>query len=262
MTSILPFSLLCWTWLAVAAASPAWADDPLAKPSNASAREHLQQGNRLYRLREFEKAIDDYKAGVLIEDAPVFAYNLGQCYRQLGRYEDAIWHYQRFLDRAKPTGAIAITVQGFVTDMKAELEKRAMTKPPTEPAQTSPPIDVQRPSPHIAPVLVVREVEPWYADKVGWMLTGSGVVAGLVSGYLLLDANDLDTQANTEDRQDVRAQLRDRASTRRWAGAISGIGAAGLLTLGIVKLAITTSPSSQPIAVSITGSGFAVAGRF
>ena len=73
------------------AALPATAHgDPLAKPASAIACEHLTAGNRLYRLREFEKAVEAYKAGAISEDAPVFHYNLAQCYRELGRYEEAL----------------------------------------------------------------------------------------------------------------------------------------------------------------------------
>lgn len=76
------------------------ADDP----SDPIARERLSQGNKLYRLREFAKAIDEYKAGVLAEDAPVFAFNLGQCYRQLSTDDAAaIWHFERYLSRGHPT---------------------------------------------------------------------------------------------------------------------------------------------------------------
>jgi hypothetical protein len=49
------------------------------------AREHLIRGNRLYNTRAFDAAIEAYKAGALAEPAPVFDYNLGQTYRQLGR---------------------------------------------------------------------------------------------------------------------------------------------------------------------------------
>lgn len=120
---IIRWSLVCWFVLGTVLASSARADDPLAKPKDAVAREHLLQGNKRYRLREFEKAIEEYKAGTLREDAPVFLYNLGQCYRQLGKYQDAIWHYERFLSRARPEGEFKTAVDEFLRQMRAELEK-------------------------------------------------------------------------------------------------------------------------------------------
>lgn len=36
--------------------------------------------------------IVEYNAGALVEPAPVFDYNLGQSYRQLGKYREALWH--------------------------------------------------------------------------------------------------------------------------------------------------------------------------
>ena len=52
--SIIRWSLVCWFVLGTVLASFARADDPLAKPKDPVAREHLLQGNKRYRLREFE----------------------------------------------------------------------------------------------------------------------------------------------------------------------------------------------------------------
>jgi tetratricopeptide (TPR) repeat protein len=88
-----------WVWsvaallglLFIASAARA---DPFAKPATPEAREHLTRGNRLYGVRSFEEAIAEYKAGALVEPAPVFDYNLGQCFRQLRRYREALWYYE------------------------------------------------------------------------------------------------------------------------------------------------------------------------
>lgn len=266
MQCFVQFTVACWLVLVFLVSGTAHADDPLAKPKNATAREHLSQGNKLYRLREFEKAIDEYKAGALREDAHVFLYNLGQCYRQLGKYEDAIWHYERFLSRAAPTGDLKAAVDDFVRQMKGELEKKAMSQPPTEPAPDTPTTsttDTPQPS---APLGLQARAEPWYSDGFGWGLSGVGLVGVSVGGYLLLDAADLDDQANVEDRQELRNQLRDKASSRRLAGTIIGLGGLGLLATGVVKLVIHTSPTGERTASSwglgITTNGVQVFGRF
>ncbi len=262
--SIIRWIFACSFVMGLVMVDSAFAEEPLAKPKDASAREHLSQGNRLYRLREFEKAIDEYKAGALREDANVFAYNLGQCFRQLGKYEEAIWHYERFLSRAQPTGEVKVAIEDFVKQMKAELEKKAMTQKPIEPAP-----DVANPAPPVGPPMAVTApaigAAPWYADGVGWALTGTGVIVAGVGGYFLLDAADLYDQSNNEDRQVVRDELRDKASRRRTIGAIAGVGGLGLLATGIVKLALRPTANERPStawSIGISGNGVNVFGSF
>lgn len=98
------WSVAAFLWLLfIAGAARA---DPFAKPASPEAREHLIRGNRLYGVRSFEEAITEYKAGALVEPAPVFDYNLGQCFRQLGRYQEALWYYQQFLSSGNPEGEV------------------------------------------------------------------------------------------------------------------------------------------------------------
>lgn len=241
------------------------ADDEIAKPTTAEAREHLAKGTKLYRLREFDKAIDEYKAGALVEDAAVFYYNLGQCYRQLGRPEDAIWHYQRFLDRANPLPPkYKKAVEDFIREMKAEIDKRTIAKP-IEPAPT-PPIS-ERADHKPRTITIVDPAEPWYTDGFGWGLTGTGTVAAGVSIWLLADAKSLDDQANMSSSQQTQNELRERAGQRRLAGAIVGVAGGLVLVTGVVKLVVSPGPRSRTVNASsldvvLTPSGLAVAGRF
>jgi hypothetical protein len=195
-------------WLAwcVVTAATARADDPLAKPDDAVARDYLQQGNRFYHLHQLDRAIDAYKAGSLRDDKAVFLYNLAQCHRQLGNFAESIWHYERFVARAHPTGPLRTTIERFVREMKA---------------------DLGRP-------LASEHVEPWYADGVGWTLAGAGAVAAAAGGYLWLDAADLDNQANTEPHQMLRDTLHDKAAERRGLGAVVGLAGIGVLVAGAI----------------------------
>ena len=255
--------LLCATMAVLAVvltASSAHAGDPLAKPTNAEARERLSAGNKLYRVREFEKAVDEYKAGALKEDVPVFHYNLGQCYRQLGKYEDAIWHYERFLDRGRPTGEIKDGVEGFIKQMKDELAKKAMTQPPIEPAPDTKP---NNPTPA---TVTVDRAEPWYADGFGWGLTGAGVVGLGVSFGFVISARGLDMDANDETAQEVRDELHERASDRRLIGVVVGIAGGAALVTGVVKLIIRPKDRERTVTTSlgigVAPDGIFVMGRF
>ncbi|MEJ7598498.1 MAG: hypothetical protein WKG01_11360 [Kofleriaceae bacterium] len=247
------------------------ADRSLSKPREAKAREHLVHGNSLYAVREFEKAVSEYKAGALAEAAPVFDYNLGQCYRLLGRYSDAIWHYDRFIRAGKPGEKLLGHVTNFIAQMKAELDKKAMTQPPVEAAA-----DGTAPSSKTGPQLPSRILvrsdelerdEPWYTDSFGWGLAGSGVVALGASGLLFLSAAGLQDEANSEASQQRQDELRDKASTRRLLGTVIGIGSVSLLATGIIKLAIPSDRSRTRTNVAswelgISSSGPVAFGRF
>ncbi|MGE0401896.1 MAG: hypothetical protein AB7T06_34655 [Kofleriaceae bacterium] len=250
--------------------SVAHADEEIAKPTKADAKAHLTSGAGLYRAREFEKAIEEFKAGILVEDAPIFHFNLGQSYRQLGKYEDSIWHFERFLHGANPLPAkYKDAVESLVRDMKAELERKAMTRPPTEPADGEGSKEITKPAepsvPEVPEVPPPSEAAaPWYADGVGWGLVGAGVVGGGVSLFLFVNASSLDDDANKEPSQSRQTELRDQASSRRLIGTIVGVVGAGVLVTGIVKLAITPHRSERASNVSLVFStnGVAVAGRF
>ena len=247
---------------------PAAQASPLSKPALAEARDHLARGNNLYNIRSFDEAVAEYKAGALIESAPVFDYNLGQCYRLTGKYQEAIWHYERFLDRGKPEGKLLDAVNDFLAQMKSELEKKAMTQKPTEPAPTTAPV-VSRPPPSTQAVpqpdpRAARSAETWYSDSFGWGLAGVGVVGIAVGGGFLSNASSLRADANASTNQEEYNRLSDKASTRTVLGAGIGIAGAGLLVAGIIKLAIH---SDDPARVArwnfgASGNSLTISGEF
>ena len=246
--------------------------DALAKPTNPIAYEYLTAGNRLYRLREFEKAIEEYKAGAVREDAPVFYYNLGQCYRQLGRYDDAIWHYQRFLDRGRPTGEVEAAVKSFISQMRGELEKKAMKQPPVEPAPSS---TAGSPSPGpAAPAAPPAEERHGMPSRrklalaigaAGGAVVVLGVGIGLRAQSFKDDAAEICPMASCA-RADEANELLDRGKTNaRYANVAFGVG--GVAILGAAVLWITGSPAERKNAaivpqVSRTFAGVAASMRF
>lgn len=236
--------------------------DPLSKPASAAARSHLALGNKLYNIRSFEEAVAEYKVGALIEAAPVFDYNLGQCFRQLRKYEDAIWHYERFLSRSSPEGKLLEAVNSFLAQMKSELDEKARTMKPTEPApaQTVQPVPLRL---HDQPQ-VDTPVDPWYADAVGWGLAGTGAVGlGTATGFLI-NAASLNNDANASSSEQEHARLKDKGHTRTLIGSAIGVGGAGLLVAGIIKLAVhpTGSRSIASWNISASGDGVMVFGQF
>lgn len=242
-----------------------WAEDPaLAKPRVAQAQSHLAQGNRLYNVRKFEEAAAEYVAGAVIESAPVFDYNLGQCYRKLGRYDEAMWHYERFLTYGTPGEELRTYVEDFIVKMKAEKERRAMTQPPNEVAPE--PTSNERPrSQPASPAPRDPGGSSWYADATGWILVGGGIVGAGTGGLLLLSASNLRDEAAGTASEDRRVALREAADRRSVAATVAGLAGAAFLIGGIVKLAIHADSSTSVGVVSWgsgDGGGLVVFGRF
>jgi tetratricopeptide (TPR) repeat protein len=255
--------------LASAAGGVAWAGNPLAKPVSREARGHLDRGNKLYNLGSFEEAIVEYKAGALIEQVPVFDYNLGQANRQLGNYRDALWHYDRFLANGRPVGKLRDAVISFMAEMRTHLANKAQTMPPTDPAPASgaSPPTVSQPSlseqqrgrvPNDA--LVPGEDRDW----VGWSLSAAGVVGLGTAGYLFVHASQLSDQVALEQDQQRRNQLRSGVHTNVVAGTITASAGAALVIAGVIRLALHRDERARRAtwAVTATSGGVMVLGSF
>jgi tetratricopeptide (TPR) repeat protein len=252
---VLALASLFVVWLVPALAATAHAD-ALDKPTNVVAREHLAAGNRYYHLGEFEKAVEEYKAGSTREDAPVFSFNLGQCYRKLNRYDDAIRHYERFLDRGKPTGEVEASVRKFIAQMKAEREKAereraAMQQPPVAPA---PPLPASSAAP--GQTLSVSQPPPERPHgmpmqrKLAVGLAVASIAAGGLGVVLGLRAESYEADAyaicpmSTCDRAEEANLLIDRGKASALHANVA-FGVAGAALLGTAVLWFTGAPNER-----------------
>ena len=209
--------------------------DALSKPTSPEARSHLALGNRLYGVRSFEEATGEYKAGALIEPAPVFDYNLGQCYRQLGKYQEALWHYERFRTRGSPQGELLDAVNHFITQMSAELDKEKAE------ARTQPvPVAVAS---HAGPRMSIRRKWAIGVGSGGGALVGVGVILGLRARHLQQDADDLCPMVSCDRAQEANALIERGKDNAFHANLAVGIGAAAAVGAAVLWF---TSPSTEP----------------
>jgi len=220
--------------LILASASSALAG-PVDKPTSPEARAHLEKGNALLNNGEFEAAIAEYKAGALIENAPLFQYNIALSYRLLGKYKESIFFYERFKARAQPTGEMLDGINQLIDQMKGELESRARTQPPTEPAPSTTTSATTRST---APTSGGRD---WF----GVGLVSAGVVGVGVGSGMLWSASSIRGDADNTGDQRERDALYAKADTRSLTGMIvGGIGAAVVVT-GVIKLVIGRGSNSN-----------------
>jgi hypothetical protein len=244
------------------AAPPAGAE--IRRPSSEAARRMLVEANKHYKVREFDKAIELYKKGALIEPAPIFWYNLGQSFRQQGSFKDAIWYYQRFLgvaDGADERGQ----VERLIAEMEKELAGRTRTERP-EPAP-----EPQRPPPPPPPPVIVERpavpppppppppAAPSRAPRIAAIATGAAGVAllGIGAGFGL-DARSKWSSAREQCGDGPSplpctaegVSLRESASRSATLSTVAA--AAGVVALATgVTLYVVTRPRERPAAITV-----------
>ncbi|HET9625915.1 MAG TPA: tetratricopeptide repeat protein, partial [Kofleriaceae bacterium] len=74
----------------------ALADDAAMRES----KRHFERGEKLYALTRFSEALDEYQKAFDAKPIPAFLFNIGQCYRNLGDYDAAIFSYRKYLKLA------------------------------------------------------------------------------------------------------------------------------------------------------------------
>ena len=144
--------LLVLVWLAVIAPSIARADDPATR----AARRHYERGEKLFALGKFDEALDEYQEAFDAKPLPGFLYNIGQCYRNLGDYDQAIFSFNKYL-KLQPDADNKDAVQQLITeleDKKARGDGAKFVRKKPQPVEEDKPI-----------------TSKW------WFWTGIGVVA-------------------------------------------------------------------------------------
>lgn len=222
--------------------------DPLARPTKAEARAHLERGEALYELQRWDEAIAELEKGALLEpDLPMWFLSLGQAHRQAGHYERARWHYERFLSRIEGmpgTDEIVATVRGLVEDMKA-----AESRPPVDLAPaSSPPPTTDRVDPTRTDRVERTHASRWTTSrKVSLGVGAGGLVAAGVGVALSFRAlglrDDAEALCPTLSCQDAAAAnaLADRADAND-RNALIAYGVGGAAVVGAVVLWIVGAP--------------------
>lgn len=99
----------------VAAIAPraAHADDVATR----TAKRHFERGEKLFALGQFGDALEEYKKAYDAKPLPGFLYNIGQCYRNLDDFEQAIFSYKKYL-QLKPEAANRDQVEKLIDDLE------------------------------------------------------------------------------------------------------------------------------------------------
>ncbi len=118
-------------------ARPAFADDPATR----AARRHYERGEKLFALGKFDEALEEYQTAFDAKPLPGFLYNIGQCYRNLGDYDQAIFSFKKYL-KLEPDAQNKEAVEQLITDLEDKKSRgdgeKFVKKPPRKKSDDKP----------------------------------------------------------------------------------------------------------------------------
>ena len=137
-------------------AGVARADDAAA--SAAEARRLYDEGQKLYNLGEFPRAIEQFKKAYELSARPGLLFNIAQAHRLNGNFKQALFFYESFL-RGQPDAKNRAEVDRRIIEMREAVARADAQQPPTPSPTPSPsaspePSPLPSPSPAASPVPV------------------------------------------------------------------------------------------------------------
>ena len=151
-----------------------------ATPDQA-ARKHFEHAEKLYALGKFQDALTEYEAAYEAKPLAGFLFNIGQCYRNLGNYKQAVFSFKKYLDE-KPDARNRDAVEGLIADLEKKGAEEAKAKPDlaahNDPAPPPPDLAAAKPVPPEP-----DPERPLYAKWWFWTLVGAAAVGAGVAIY-------------------------------------------------------------------------------
>ena len=113
-------SLLVVFLCALALVQTAHADGGDDEAAERSARQHYERGQKLFNLQKFGDALEQFHSAYDAKPMPEFLFNIGQCHRNLGEYEAAIFSFKKFL-KLDPDASNREQVEALIGELEQKL---------------------------------------------------------------------------------------------------------------------------------------------
>jgi tetratricopeptide (TPR) repeat protein len=159
------------------------------------ARQHFEDGSRLYDLGKFRDAAREYEEAYKYKPDPALLFNIGQAYRAAGDAGDALTAYKSYL-RKVPEAPNRKEVEGHIEKLQRLVDEQHKTPPPPAPVAEPP---TAQPQPQLVATAAPAEKQPvdkrwWLWTAVGGVIVAGGVIAIAVAATTPKDAS---SPANT-----------------------------------------------------------------
>jgi tetratricopeptide (TPR) repeat protein len=97
---------------------------PKSPSGTEDAKTHFKEAEILYRLGDYEQALEKYKLAYKSSQASGLLYNMAQCQRNLGRYDEALRSYRLYLQDT-PNSPYRANVEKMIAEMEERAAKQA-----------------------------------------------------------------------------------------------------------------------------------------
>jgi tetratricopeptide (TPR) repeat protein len=167
-----------------------------ADKRDGTAREQFRKAEKAFSIGAFEKALEHYQKAYELDPLPGLLFNMGQCHRNLGSPERAIFFYERFLQLAKDDPQRDM-VEALIADQRERLPpERVVLEPPVASSPSGPQLPTV-PPPLLTPSFeaAIQTSGPAPAETAAtrkrplyrrwWVWAAAGVMLGGASAYLL-----------------------------------------------------------------------------
>jgi tetratricopeptide (TPR) repeat protein len=85
----------------------------------AEAKAAVAEAKKAFDLGKFDAALAKYEEAYTLHPAPGLLFNLGQCHRQMGNAERALFFFRRYLE-SKPTGPQAEATKDLIAKLEVQ----------------------------------------------------------------------------------------------------------------------------------------------
>lgn len=240
-------------------AGPALGQSPdnIPQEDREKAAALFQKAEAYYTVQEFDKALELYKEAYLLSLQPELIFNMAQCYRQMGRYEEALKSYRSFL-RQLPDTPLKENVEKLIADTEALLASSREGGSPALPATA--PVAPPPKNPETGSVVVgtgpteiapdpeppkERAGLPGSSKLLFGLAAGSGAV-GLIVGAQALASADLTLDFETTLEMDQVRFTRSRAVAQAIVSDMFLVGALVSGGFGVLKALKAKKARSEP----------------
>lgn len=240
-----------------------------ARADEKAAQKYLDRAIEYYKYARYDSAASEFKRAYREDPQPRTLFAWAQAERLAGNCEESIELYGKFLATEPPEADVEAAEFGIRAcnggsdtaigdDSKATAESGGQGK-------ESP--DVSDPAGGLSRVGSTGSAEPWYFDRRGAVLTGTGVALTAIGFGLYLSARSLASRAGDEADNEQEFEDRiSRARERRNIAVLLGLSGAALLTVGAlhyhrIRNARRTSVVITP-AIEANSVGIALFTRF